>query len=154
MSRYYIPFHPLARRSHRRMMTDHEVVLVNDSMLEFYVKFRGPRESISCMFVSHSQARMKVAFGRFTWSCRMHILTSHRRLVDRVCFSAHMLGFVNRIFHPNVDEMCVVTLFVLVSAHLLTPSGRAPCAWMLLIKLGARCMVRRCLFAYSRAQSF
>ena len=27
------------------MMTDHEVTLVQDSMLEFYVKFKGPKES-------------------------------------------------------------------------------------------------------------
>ena len=28
-----------------RMMTDHEVTLVQDSMLEFYVKFHGPKDS-------------------------------------------------------------------------------------------------------------
>lgn len=28
------------------MMTDHEVTLVNDSMMEFFVSFRGPKDSM------------------------------------------------------------------------------------------------------------
>lgn len=31
---------------HYRMMTDHEVTLVNDSMMEFYVNFKGPKDSM------------------------------------------------------------------------------------------------------------
>jgi hypothetical protein len=29
-----------------RMMTDHEVTLINDSMMEFYVSFKGPKDSM------------------------------------------------------------------------------------------------------------
>lgn len=32
-----------------RMMTDHEVQLINDNMMEFYVSFKGPKDS-KCSF--------------------------------------------------------------------------------------------------------
>jgi hypothetical protein len=35
---------PLSCHVHR-MMTDHEVTLVQDSMLEFYVRLHGPKDS-------------------------------------------------------------------------------------------------------------
>ncbi|RMZ90012.1 hypothetical protein DV736_g2764, partial [Chaetothyriales sp. CBS 134916] len=64
------------------MMSDYEVTLVNDNMQEFYVIFKGPAET---------------PFAEGQWKV-------HVELPDQYPYNSPSIGFVNRIFHPNIDE--------------------------------------------------
>lgn len=65
------------------LMSDYEVTLVNDNMSEFYVRFKGPDET---------------PFSGGVWKV-------HVELPDQYPFKSPSIGFVNRIFHPNIDEL-------------------------------------------------
>lgn len=67
----------------KMMMSDYEVTLVNDNMQEFYVRFKGPDET---------------AFKGGLWKV-------HVELPDNYPYKSPSIGFVNRIFHPNIDEI-------------------------------------------------
>ena len=64
-------------------MSDYEVTLVNDNMQEFYVRFKGPSET---------------PFEGGLWKV-------HVELPDQYPYKSPSIGFVNRIFHPNIDEL-------------------------------------------------
>ncbi|KAG0130874.1 ubiquitin-conjugating enzyme/RWD-like protein [Tuber indicum] len=67
-----------------RLMSDYEVTLVNDnSEQEFYVRFKGPEET---------------PFTGGIWKV-------HVELPDQYPYKSPSIGFVNRIFHPNIDEL-------------------------------------------------
>ncbi|KAJ5702245.1 ubiquitin conjugating enzyme Ubc8 [Penicillium malachiteum] len=66
------------------LMSDYEVTLVNDnSRQEFYVRFKGPEET---------------PFAGGHWKI-------HVELPDQYPYKSPSIGFVNRIFHPNIDEL-------------------------------------------------
>ncbi|KAI0254383.1 ubiquitin-conjugating enzyme [Lactifluus subvellereus] len=65
------------------LMSDYEVTLVNDSMQEFYVWFYGPSET---------------PFADGIWKI-------HVELPDQYPFKSPSIGFMNKIFHPNIDEL-------------------------------------------------
>ncbi|KAL4929060.1 E2 ubiquitin-conjugating protein UBC8 [Aspergillus undulatus] len=68
----------------RMLMSDYEVTLVNDnSGQEFYVRFKGPEET---------------PFSGGHWKI-------HVELPDQYPYKSPSIGFVNRIFHPNIDEL-------------------------------------------------
>ena len=67
----------------KMLMSDYEVTLVNDNMQEFYVRFKGPKET---------------PFDGGLWKI-------HVELPDQYPYRSPSIGFVNRIFHPNIDEM-------------------------------------------------
>ncbi|KAJ5168577.1 ubiquitin-conjugating enzyme type E2 [Penicillium canariense] len=86
-----------------RLMSDYEVTLVNDNSdvwthpperslvkclmmvyrQEFYVRFKGPEET---------------PFAGGHWKI-------HVELPDQYPYKSPSIGFVNRIFHPNIDEL-------------------------------------------------
>ncbi|PWN99289.1 hypothetical protein FA09DRAFT_295448, partial [Tilletiopsis washingtonensis] len=65
------------------LMSDHEVTLVNDSMQEFFVRFHGPEET---------------PFKGGVWKI-------HVELQDAYPYKSPSIGFMNKIFHPNIDEL-------------------------------------------------
>ncbi|KAF5866640.1 hypothetical protein ETB97_010734 [Aspergillus alliaceus] len=75
----------------RMLMSDYEVTLVNDNNAyhevvdrqEFYVRFKGPEET---------------PFAGGHWKI-------HVELPDQYPYKSPSIGFVNRIFHPNIDEL-------------------------------------------------
>lgn len=67
----------------KMLMSDYEVTLVNDNMQEFYVRFKGPEET---------------PFTGGLWKI-------HVELPDQYPYKSPSIGFVNRIFHPNIDEL-------------------------------------------------
>ncbi|KAF2837612.1 ubiquitin-conjugating enzyme h [Patellaria atrata CBS 101060] len=75
-----------------KLMSDYEVTLVNDNSKlvldqppwqEFYVRFKGPEET---------------PFSGGLWKI-------HVELPDQYPYKSPSIGFVNRIFHPNIDEL-------------------------------------------------
>ncbi|EPY53623.1 ubiquitin conjugating enzyme Ubc8 [Schizosaccharomyces cryophilus OY26] len=65
------------------LMSDYEVTLVNDNMQEFYVRFHGPDET---------------PYAEGVWKI-------HVELPSEYPWKSPSIGFVNRIFHPNIDEL-------------------------------------------------
>lgn len=63
------------------LMSDHEVELVNDNMQEFHIKFYGPKDT---------------PYETGIW--RLHV-----ELPDNYPYKSPSIGFVNKIFHPNID---------------------------------------------------
>ncbi|KAL6128684.1 hypothetical protein ACLB2K_072039 [Fragaria x ananassa] len=65
------------------MMSDYKVDMINDGMHEFYVDFHGPSES---------------PYQGGVWRIRVE-------LPDAYPYKSPSIGFINKIYHPNVDEM-------------------------------------------------
>ncbi|KAJ1675008.1 ubiquitin-conjugating enzyme E2 H [Spiromyces aspiralis] len=65
------------------LMSDHEVSLVNDNIQELSIYFYGPEDT-------------PYSGGR--WKVRVEI-------PDQYPYKSPSIGFTNRIYHPNIDEM-------------------------------------------------
>ncbi|KAG1438899.1 hypothetical protein G6F56_012478 [Rhizopus delemar] len=65
------------------LMSDYEVTLVNDNMQEFYVRFHGPTDT---------------PFNGGIWKV-------HVELPDQYPYKSPSIGFMNKVFHPNIDEV-------------------------------------------------
>ncbi|GMH09386.1 hypothetical protein Nepgr_011227 [Nepenthes gracilis] len=65
------------------MMSDYRVEMINDGMQEFYVEFHGPNDS---------------PYHEGVWRIRVE-------LPDAYPYKSPSIVFVNKIYHPNVDEM-------------------------------------------------
>jgi len=65
------------------LMSDYKVEMANDCMSELYVEFHGPKDS---------------PYEGGVWKV-------HVELPDAYPYKSPSVGFMNRMFHPNVDEM-------------------------------------------------
>ncbi|XP_060169952.1 ubiquitin-conjugating enzyme E2-23 kDa-like [Lycium barbarum] len=65
------------------MMSDYTVETINDGITEFNVEFHGPKESL---------------YEGGVWKVRVE-------LPDAYPYKSPSIGFLNKIFHPNVDEL-------------------------------------------------
>lgn len=64
-------------------MSDYDVEMCNDSSMEFHVIFHGPKDT------PYEGGQWKI----------------HVELPDQYPYRSPSIGFINRIYHPNVDEM-------------------------------------------------
>ncbi|KAJ1819516.1 ubiquitin-conjugating enzyme E2 H [Coemansia sp. RSA 2598] len=64
-------------------MSDYDVKLVNDNMHEFYIRFKGPEGT---------------PFAGGEWKV-------HVELPEQYPYKSPSIGFANKIFHPNIDEL-------------------------------------------------
>ncbi|KAK4684104.1 ubiquitin-conjugating enzyme E2 H, partial [Tremellales sp. Uapishka_1] len=64
-------------------MSDYQVTLVNNKMNEFFIKFFGPAET---------------PFAKGVWKI-------HVELPEQFPYKSPSIGFMNKIFHPNIDEL-------------------------------------------------
>lgn len=64
------------------MMSNHVVELINDSVQQFHVIFRGPGDT---------------PYAGGQW--RIHV-----ELPDQYPLKSPSIGFINKIYHPNIDE--------------------------------------------------
>ncbi|EEB05830.1 ubiquitin conjugating enzyme Ubc8 [Schizosaccharomyces japonicus yFS275] len=65
------------------LMSNFDVTLVNDKLQDFHVQFHGPKET---------------PYEGGVWKV-------HVELQDEYPWKSPSIGFVNRIFHPNIDEL-------------------------------------------------
>ncbi|XP_024515393.1 ubiquitin-conjugating enzyme E2 5 isoform X1 [Selaginella moellendorffii] len=78
------------------MMSDYKVEMLNDGMNEFIVDFQGPADRIL----------LPGPYESGVWKVRVE-------LPDSYPYKSPSIGFVNKIFHPNVDDSGSVCLDVI-----------------------------------------
>lgn len=126
-------------------MSDFEVEMINDSLRELNVTFHGPPDSksrVRPLGVANPLHNAIALYTGGTWKI-------HVELPEHYPYKSPSIGFLNKILHPNIDEMCVDSL-TNSGLLILISSGVGPCAWMLSIRPGHRYTVGALSFIHIR----
>jgi ubiquitin-conjugating enzyme E2 H len=78
------------------MMSDHEVSMAGDSVSEFFVKFKGPKDSKSAFPFRNSNVPFLGPYEGGVWKIRVELPPTYP-------YKSPSIGFINKIYHPNVD---------------------------------------------------